>query len=387
MAEQINNAQVEALSMRIKQLTVTAEAMARLIETEVNEGKVNKRDILEALRYDHNLLDASTIISLLKSKLVTVEELLDAGMEKVFVRELFSENKFPSFGEPTKLQQIDKPSTEIYFWGVPGSGITLAIGSIINAMTNSNEVTAAHPDIESQGYVNLIKLMRIFQDEAICRVPEGNTTREMSAMGIDLIDAEDKTHPVTLIEPPTNMLRYIYNQSVVKEPVKEEEQEVIDTLSHLINDSTNRRIHFFVIENTHERKLFEGLPEKIYLSTTISFLQQLGAFKKTDGIYILVTKVDDNDSVKANDLVQSKYLGIHNRLQMICRENFIGNGQVEVIPFSVGEFCFKTLFKYNPKPADAVARIILENTNSAVEKKPIDTTLKQMFSKFKFTKK
>ena len=387
MAEQTNNAQAEALSMRIKQLSLEPEAMTRLIQAEAGEGKVNKRDILDALRCDHNLLDASTISTLLASKLITVEELLDAGIEKPFVRELFSENKFPTFSEPSKLEQIDKASTEIYFWGVPGSGITLAIGSIINAMTNSSEVTAAHPDIESQGYVNLIRLMRIFQDEAVCRVPEGNSTREVSAMGIDLIDAEDKTHPVTLIEPPTSLLRYIYNQSVVKEPVTEEEQDVINTLSHLINDSANRRIHFFIIENTHERKLFEGLPEKIYLSTTISFLQQLGAFRKTDGIYILVTKVDDGDSVKANDLVQSKYLGIHNRLQMICRENFIGNGQVEVIPFSVGEFCFKTLFKYNPKPADTVARLILENTNSAVEKKPIDANLKQMFSKFRLKKK
>ncbi|MBO4444992.1 MAG: hypothetical protein J5814_09550 [Bacteroidaceae bacterium] len=387
MAEQINNPQVEALSMRIKQLAISPDAMTRLIETETSEGKVNKRDILEALRYDHNLLDASTIIALLRSKLFSVEELLDAGLEKAYVRELFSDNKFPSFGVPSKLEHIDKPSTEIYFWGVPGSGITLAIGSIINAMTNSNEVAAAHPDIESQGYVNLIKLMRIFQDETICRVPEGNSTLEMSAMGIDLIDAEDKTHPVTLIEPPTSMLRCIYNQSVVKEPVKENEQEIIDTLSHLINDSTNRRIHFFVIENTDERKLFDELPEKIYLSTTISFLQQLGAFKKTDGIYILVTKVDNSDAVKANDLVQSKYLGIHNRLQMICRENYIGNGQVEVIPFSVGEFCFKTLFKYNPKPADTVARVILENTNSAVEKKPLDTTVKHFLSKIKLPKR
>ncbi|MBR5964491.1 MAG: hypothetical protein IK000_10160, partial [Bacteroidaceae bacterium] len=96
---------------------------------------------------------------------------------------------------------------------------------------------------------------------------------------------------------------------------------------------------------------------------------------------------DNSDAVKANDLVQSKYLGIHNRLQMICRENYIGNGQVEVIPFSVGEFCFKTLFKYNPKPADTVARIILENTNSAVEKKPLDTTVKHFLSKIKLPKR
>ena len=76
----------------------------------------------------------------------------------------------------------------------------------------------------------------------------------------------------------------------------------------------------------------------------------MGLFdSNTDAIYVLISKVD-NASYKGSlddhllKYMTKNYLGFYNNLLRICKEHNINNGRVNIVPFSIGEVCFKDLF-------------------------------------------
>ena len=131
-------------------------------------------------------------------------------------------------------------------------------------------------------------------------------------------------------------------------------------------------MHFFVIEYGAEDREYEGLPQRDYLEAAVAYIQRTGIFQKdTDGLYLLISKVDKAKAVNREDLkeklrayIADNYQGFYNGLKKICKDNYINNGEVEIQPFSLGTVCFQNYCKFKDEHAAAVVRTIIKRSYS-----------------------
>ena len=157
-------------------------------------------------------------------------------------------------------------------------------------------------------------------------------------------------------------------QSKGKDSLKKDVYVVLETLKNILidNRTSNRKIHFFVIEYGAEDRKYKGVPQRTYLQSAVAYIDETGIFKKdTDAVYILVTKVDKAKAVgnelkeKLKAYISSKYLGFYNVLKRICMENEINGGNVVILPFTLGDVCFQYYCKFNVEAASNIVKTIL----------------------------
>ena len=124
-----------------------------------------------------------------------------------------------------------------------------------------------------------------------------------------------------------------------------------------------------MIEYGAEDREYEGLPQNIYLEAAVAYIQRTGIFKKdTDGLYLLITKVDKAKAVgeelqeKLRSYISDNYQGFYNGLKKICKDNEINGGNVEIQPFTLGTVCFQNYCKFKDDTAAAVVRTLLERS-------------------------
>lgn len=155
------------------------------------------------------------------------------------------------------------------------------------------------------------------------------------------------------------------------EPLTDEQQNVLKTLTNILidNRTDNRKIHFFVIEYGAEDREYEGLPQNIYLEAAVAYIQRTGIFKKdTDGLYLLITKVDKAKAVgkelqeKLRNYISENYQGFYNGLKKICKDNEINGGNVEIQPFTLGTVCFQNYCKFKEDTAATVVRTLIKRS-------------------------
>ena len=189
-------------------------------------------------------------------------------------------------------------------------------------------------------------------------------------MGFNLEDQEKKVHPITCIDLAGELVRCMYKKDA-GEPLSDQQLEVLQTLTDIMidNRTQNRKLHFFVIEYGAEDRQYEGLPQQDYLQAAVQYIQRTGIFKKdTDGLYLLISKVDKAKahgkelSEKLKDYIHENYQGFYNGLKKICRDNEINGGEVEIIPFTLGEVCFQNYCKFKDQAAAKVVNKIIERT-------------------------
>ena len=175
-------------------------------------------------------------------------------------------------------------------------------------------------------------------------------------------------YPITFIDLAGETIESMYLMNVGR-PLKDKKKKGLETACSILkgNEGTNRKIHFFVLEyNGHEKK-YRGLTQDTMLAGAIAFIKDTGIFKtETDAIYLLVTKSDlaGKKSGEARNQVIGEYLKdkyghIYNGLKELCKENEINGGEVDIIPFSLGEVCFQSLCRLDKETASTVVELIL----------------------------
>lgn len=337
------------------------------IEDYIKNRKIAKEDFLAKLSEDHNLLSSGVVKRLINQGIILTTDLLTLNIDKAFIQRMFKGENAITFRTPEKLDRIHKQSTEIYFWGIPSSGKSCALGAILSVAASGRIAKSMDPDTSSQGYGYMTKLIDLFQDGKIGTLLEGTPVDSFYEMGFDLIDKENRIHPITCIDMAGELMRCMYKENA-GDPMLDTDLEMLDTMTKVLidNRSTNRKIHIFVIEYGAENRLYEGLPQKVYLNGAVSYIKNTGIFKKdTDAIYILITKADkakDNRIDTFNQYINNNYLGFYNGLEQICQVNEIK--PVEKLAFSLGDVCFQNYCKFNARPAENVVKLILLNTAS-----------------------
>ncbi len=375
--ESIDTFDPEYLAKKVKNIETDQSVINKdneifdTITSYLNRGKITTNDIIEMLREDHNIFSATVVQNLLEEGFLEYGDLMSVGIDQDFLRNLANDVRTRSFPAPEPLEKINKVSTEVYFWGIPSSGKSCALGAILSVAGNGLVARSMSQDPDCQGYGYMRRLAALFnEDGQVSTLPPSTSIFSTYEMGFDLEDQEGKIHPITCVDLAGELVRIMY-KSDANEPLNDDENDALDTLTRVLidNRSTNQKMHFFVIEYNADDRLYEGLPQNVYLDSALRYIQRTGIFKNdTDAIYIMITKVDkvnpQQGSVKdvLRDYISSKYLGFYNGLEKICRDYEINNGRVEVIPFSLGEICFQTYCRFNDRRASAVVRKLLERT-------------------------
>lgn len=339
------------------------------IKTYIDERKITKDDFLEKLSEDHNLLSAGVVKRLIDSRIISLSDLLAIHIEKPFIQKMLNGDTADNYTYIKDLDQIHKQSTEIYFWGIPSSGKSCALGAILNVANSGRVAHVMNPYADSQGFGYMHYLINHFPQNEVGTLIGGTPLNAFYEMGFDLIDSDNRKHPITCIDMAGELMRCMF-KSDAGMPLDNDELKMLDTMTNVLiaNRTTNRKIHFFVIEYGAENKIYEGYSQRTYLEGAVSYIKKKGIFEKdTDAIYIMITKADKAKNVTKETFtryINEKYLGFYNVLDQICKDNEITGKKVEKIAFSLGEVCFQNYCKFNPRPAENVVNLILKRTAS-----------------------
>ncbi len=333
----------------------------------IDDGKISKQDFLSRIEEDHNLLSAGVVKRLIEQGTISTEDLLDINIDRKFIQKMYLGEETQKFSTPERLDRIHKQSTEIYFWGIPSSGKSCALGAILSVAASGTVAHSMDPDTDSQGYGYMTKLINLFQDGEVGTLMEGTSVDSFYEMGFDLVDDDNKIHPITCIDMAGELMRCMYKENA-GDAMTEKERVMLDTMNRVLidNRSVNRKMHIFVIEYGAEERKYEGQPQRTYLDGAVSYIKNTGIFKKdTDAVYIMITKADkvkNADKETFNKYIEDKYRGFYNGLEQICKDNEINRGKVEKIAFSLGDVCFQNYCKFDARPASNVVRLILSRS-------------------------
>lgn len=124
---------------------------------------VKTEELLNELRKDINLLDAVVIKKLYDKEILDYDDILSLGVDESFIRKLFSLTQPIRFMAPEAIDRINMESTEVYFWGIPSSGKSCALGAILSAANSGEVANSMHPDVNCQGYGYMTRLSSLFR--------------------------------------------------------------------------------------------------------------------------------------------------------------------------------------------------------------------------------
>ena len=340
------------------------------VESYIRTGKITTDDLLNVIRNNKNFLSSKVIKLLYENDIIN--DLSSTGINHDFLSMMLIQPRVVLCNGAPFSQITMAPCTEVYFWGMPSSGKTSALGAILGAITDGKIVKSCKFDPQCQGYGYMNRLVNLFETNgAVGTFPEG--TLSTFEMGFILVDKDGGKHPITCIDLASELVRCMYKYNA-NEPLTHNQQRDLKTLTDILVDNrpNNRKIHFFVIEYGGQHRFYDGLSQEAYLNAALNYMESTGVFiRNADAIHILVTKVDkiNEKGVALQDelrsFIKDNYHGFYKNLEKVCRDYDINCGTVLISPFSVGEVCMQDFFLYKDEYATAVAKVIIEESESS----------------------
>lgn len=344
----------------------SAEDVCKIIQVLLENKTITIGMLLELIRQDHNLLSSAACNDIISRGILNRNDLSKCGIDNGFINKMLTNARSQNFEPARPLQTIAEPCTEVYFWGIPFSGKTCALGAILSAAKNGLAARSMIPDNSCQGFGYMNRLSTIFSPGRICRLPGGTPVTSTYEMRFDLEDQEHKIHHVACIDLAGELFTCMFMKDA-GEQMRDDQKQALETLHNILleNRSNNRKIHFFVIEYGAEKRIYNGLPQAEYLNSAAAHLNSIGLFdSNTDAIYVLISKVDNasyEESLEEHLLkyMTKNYLGFYNNLLLICKEHGINKGRVKIVPFSIGNVCFKDYCQFDATSATKMVDLLV----------------------------
>lgn len=325
------------------------------IDQLICDQKATEEDVYELFRNDHNVLPVEAVQML--DRVIDFSKLSDsANINKKFIDKLEDfdiNNQFELDTDVSPLSSIPDGFTEIYFWGVPASGKTCAVGSIMSTMTNGSGVKSVMPYNESQGSKYMMPLASSFRKDEVCVLPPRTKVEETFEMRYLITDDNNKEHKVAFIDLSGELFEcmHLSRANATLSPKQRQALKILEDI--LVNNrSKNPKIHFFVIEYGSENNRYRGLSQNDLLLSCLNYLDDKNILKdNTIGSYIIITKADKAGKADIGKYIDDNYLGFFNGLSQRMTKWGIntrkGVAQVKRFPFSIGDVCFQKWCLYD----------------------------------------
>lgn len=257
---------------------------------------------------------------------------------------------------PQSANEIPEGYTDVFFWGIPSSGKTCALAAILSTIKKNYSMEA--PDIEIQfGATYRDSLVQIFRRETGFLPARTNTdmTQYMPFMFYKRGES-NKQRRVSFFELSGEVFEEFYdiinNTNVIKENKKENIRKSFKALELLLN-SNNQKIHFFFIDynaETRHKSDSNGLSQSNYLEAAATYFSNNNNIfrKKTDAVYVIVTKSDEikseNKIDSATEFLNEYFGSFIDVLKNQCERNSV---EFKIKIFSIGDVYFKQICKIN----------------------------------------
>lgn len=351
------------------------EARELLDEMERQRRERNRKhqEILDTIKANHNSYHVDEIHDYIKNNVISREDLLGCGLPQEVV-DIVAKNslKRPSLRLDITPESIPDGFTEVYMWGIPGSGKTCALGAIMRAAEARGILTVA----ASRGADYAVRLKNIFSKEFVY-LPSPTPKANTQYLPFTLQDPNRDRNPrsVSLIELSGEVFKCFYDVHYNgKKPGDFESQELNDAYNSLMTfvSSKNRKIHFFFIDyKPDDNAIEDGLTQSDYLNAASGFFSNNNIFRdKTDAIYIVLTKSDEigcppdqmQDQVEQYLTENPNIIGFVNQMKAICenRRSPINGGHLCYTPFSIGQVYLKDICKYDNHYSNKIVNIMMK---------------------------
>ena len=347
------------------------DVIVETIKEYVKNGSITLDQLYAEIKKNHNIINSTVIDRLEKSKIFNFSDLeINANINRKFFDFITNENlNDPVINVESKpIDSIASKTTEVYFWGIPSSGKTCALGAIMSEAKHGDYIDFAEPDRKCQGYDYMTQLYQMFEDKKdVFMLPPGTQTDDIFEMGY-VFKKQNKDYPVTFIDLAGETINSMYRTDA-QLGLTPKQQTGLDIACRLLtgNAKVNRKIHFFVLEYKGHKKKYKGLTQDTLLTGAMTFIKDTGIFRtETDAVYLLVTKSDltgatseeERNAILA-DYIKTHYRQFYNGLRDLCKKNEINEGNVDIVPFSLGDVCFQNLCLYDNATARTVVELII----------------------------
>lgn len=347
------------------------EAVVTTIKEYVVNGSVTPLQLYAEIQKNHNLINSRVIDRLEEDGVIDFTDLeINAEINPKFF-EFITNNDVNSpviTIDSTPIDSINSKTTEVYFWGIPSSGKTCALGAIMSEARHGGYVDFAEPNTKCQGLHYMTVLSQIFEGSTgVFKLPEGTQTDAIFEMGY-VFKRQKMDYPVTFVDLAGETINSMFRKNA-KLSLSPRQQSGLDLACKLLtgNSGVNRKIHFFVLEYNGHTKTYKDLTQDTLLTGAMTFIKDTGIFRtETDAVYLLVTKsdltgatsVEERNDILA-DYIRSHYKQFYNGLRSLCEENEINEGNVDIVPFSLGDVCFQNLCLFDNTTACTVVELIM----------------------------
>jgi hypothetical protein len=339
--------------------------------------QLEKIKILEDIKINSNKYTTDVILEFIENKILSEDDLLSIGIPKIILDNLDQKKENLTLGQiPDSLAE---GYTEVYFWGLPGSGKTCALSAILSEGVSSGAIQTNN----GLGLHYMNQLSNVFLNE-IGVLPERTPQKDIQYLPFEIKDKFGNYHPISLVELSGEIFRTFYLKSA-DQSVPARLQNVYDRVISCLS-SNNKKIHFIFIDVSldQDKPDYNDVKRQQYLISFIHFLDRYNIFKNnTVGVYIITTKSDTlNDNIEARkelaiNHLKENYMSFIITLRSILSRNGITDS-LNVIPFSLGKVYFNELCFFDNTNSIEIINILKEKT-SEKRTKTILNKIKNIF--------
>lgn len=262
-----------------------------LLDTYLKANRISSRDIAIVIGDDNNIMEAEIVQSLCNEGIIEYDDLENiSGIDAIFVDKLieFQSSDVPDLPPAKPLEAIKKDYTEVYFWGIPSSGKTCALGAIMSAAKNGTNVKAMHPDGNCQGAAYMMQLADLFDPETVSVLPPRTDVQDTYEMRFTLVGEDGREHKLAFVDLSGELFTCMHLKASGLPFERQEQADAINTLDNILvkNKTNNRKIHFFVVEYGAQDKKIRNMSQDSYLQAAISYIDEMDILMNLQMVFI-----------------------------------------------------------------------------------------------------
>jgi len=340
-----------------------AKDKIQYLEQERRRTQAAKQEILDNLKRNSNSLTPYQINNHLNNNTISEADLIECGFPK-YIIEVIKGNINPPYLElGVTPNSIPEGYTEVYFWGIPGSGKTCALAAILSTAEKMGYLEIAI----GPGFDYMTRLKNIFVDDNAILPPPTNV-EETQYLPFTLKKTNEKfARSVSLVELSGEIFQCFLKKNANKQ-LFDQHERTFNTLMNFLKGK-NRKIHFFFIDFDKEnRKDDDGYIQSDYLNSAATFFKNHDIFSKTtDAIYLVLTKSDlmpckkeERTAFAKEHLQKHNFTAFINALKARCKQHSINAGKLTVEPFSLGRVYAKQICNFDNSAAIKFIDILID---------------------------
>jgi hypothetical protein len=335
------------------------------------EEEAEKKRILEALKLNPNAYPPSIIRKYLMDGSISESSLLEIGIPAEIISKIYQIDNQPVWELGKTPDSIPDGYTEVYFWGIRGSGKTTALAAVLSTANKLGYLEIA----QGPGYDYMLQLQNLFNNE-IATLPAASPVDNTQYLPFTLKKANERDYrSVSLIELSGEIFQCFLYKNANRQLPSPQHEDTFNTLLQFLKGK-NRKLHFFFVDYDRANKVDQDrYTQANYLNAAATFFNnpEYNIFNNTaDAIYIVTTKSDlmsgDNQSMVSQVsqyLNENNFTAFVNSLKAKCEKHSINNKRLLATPFSLGKVYFTEICEFDDTTAKNIIDIFMRRIPSS----------------------